>query len=192
MSCIIWSNQLIIWSEMTFECRNHNDQQMPPGRSWHWASECSSQHSLPWWHHCIGVMYKITHFYTEICLTTWLGGNKFGWRDQHFFCRGSKNLGIKPLTSQCVPSLQSWPLFTFHFQTCSRWLSASEAAPGSQTANTDDQVLMIRPYIRYKMIEMLRWWIIIDGANKKKDVLGRICFCFLHETHVSCEICSQL
>ena len=46
--------------------------------------------------------YKITHFYTEICLTTWLGGNKFGWRDQHFFCRGSKNLGIKTLTSQCV------------------------------------------------------------------------------------------
>ena len=140
-------------------------------------------------------------------------GGKFGWRDQHFFCRGSKNLargqGIKTLTSQCLPSLQLWPLltsnflpslqlwplFTFHFQTCSRWLSASEAAPGSQTANTDDQVLMIRPYIRYKMIEMLRWWIIIDGANKKKDVLGHICFCFFHEMHVSfasCDICFQL
>ena len=32
-----------------------------------------------------------------------------------------------------------------HFQTCSRWLSASEAAQGSQTAITDNQVLMLRP-----------------------------------------------
>ena len=182
MSCIIWSNQLIIWSEVTFEWRNHNDQQMPPGRSWHSASECSSQHSLPWWQ-------------------IWMEGPTFLLSGVKKFGRG-----IKTLTSQCLPSLQSWPLltsnllpslqlwplFTFHFQTCSRWLSASEATPGSQTANTDDQVLMIRPYIRYKMIEMLRWWIIIDGANKKKDVLGRICFCFLHETYVRCEICSQL
>ena len=145
MPCIIWSNQLIIWSEVTFEWSNHNvtwsiltfslwmfiSAFSPLVASLHWCYEMQS--------------YKITHFYTEICLTTWLGGNKFGWRDQHFFCRGSKNLGIKTLTSQCVPSLQSWPLLTFHCQTCSRLLSASEAAPGSQTENTDDQVLMIRP-----------------------------------------------
>ena len=63
-------------------------------------------------------------------------GGKFGWRDQHFFCRGSKTNDITMFANRDH-------LLTFHFQTCSRWLSASEAAQGSQTANTDDQILAL-------------------------------------------------